>query len=125
MKSLKQSHRIKVLKHVSGFFATGRCMKMRKQRLTDECSRCNTPDETKTHIITCPEADAERKLRFTVFCNSLISYITDPDITDAIIRKMDAWRHGRPVNELQVAPKLREAVAIQDALGWETAFTGC
>ena len=54
----KISRRHWVSKFESGWFGTGGMMKKWKYRLIDNYPRCNTPNETSTHIIQCPAQSA-------------------------------------------------------------------
>ena len=59
MSSVRLSRRHWVTIFQSGFCGTGRMMKGWKQRVIDNCPRCGAVNETTTHILQCPCADAQ------------------------------------------------------------------
>ena len=87
----------------------------------------DAPDETTTHVLTCPAISS--KLHWQEALVSLEDWLLNesvhPSITDVILARLALWRAGDPLPPCQTPHvPTRQAVAAQDALGWENFLLG-
>ena len=80
-------------KHLSGFSATGRVMKRRKEWEHDKCPLCNQPNEDSHHVISCPSVTARRTWAeaLTIFETHLLKLHTHPNLRTIIISRLRSW----------------------------------
>ena len=118
-----------VSKFQSGFCATGRMMKLWRQRLIDTCPRCGAAVEQPTHILCCPSASA-----VTTWEKSLLRLKewmtlekTCPDISRLLLHALAQWRATQLVTPLtsydfDAMPRL---FIDQERIGWGNVLGGC
>jgi putative intracellular protease/amidase len=127
MKAAKTSRRHWVSKHTSGFCATGRMMKRRQQRVTDECPRCHQANEDADHIWRCQDPRALEIWKSSI--DTLESWLrrqnTAPGIITAICSGLLAWHRDAPrppITDTFVG--VQSTAAAQDELGWQSLLEG-
>ena len=102
MKAVKVSRRHWVSKFESGMCGSGKIMKIWKQRLVDNCPRCNALCETPSHIITYPSSSANVTWEKSMV--KLTEWLklnkTCPDIVRLILHGMTNWRQGEEITPL-------------------------
>ena len=129
MKAVKVSRRHWVSKFESGMCGSGKMMKIWKQRLVDNCPRCNAPCETPSHIIKCPSSSAN------VTWNKSMVKLTEwlklnktcPDIVKLILHGMYNWRRGEeitPLTNLEFED-VHRIYGAQLQIGWRPFMGGC
>jgi hypothetical protein len=127
-KASSAARRLWVTKTTSGFFASGKMMKARRERTDASCPRCQFPVEDRLHIFQCPHPDAQNLWNSAMdkFADHLISIDTDVSVANLICWHMNRWQNPSytspqpsdyPVN-------FREAFNAQDELGWEAFLFG-
>lgn len=115
-------------KHLSGFSATGRVMKRRKEWDHDRCPRCEKHNEDATHILTCrnPSARQHWLTSVSTFSEILTKQKTHPDILRVIISRLKTWSY--PSNEnfryTSMDDRVRKALYEQDRIGWTQFLYG-
>ena len=113
-------------KHLCGQCGTGRQMLRRQEQTHDHCPRCDQPDEGTQHVVQCQEVSA--KLTWNSAILDLQAWMfnskTHIQFQDALLARLSCWQAGAPFSKV-VGPKaLRNAIAAQDALGWENFLYG-
>jgi hypothetical protein len=127
MKSISFGKKRWLVKHLSGFCAVGRMMKIREQWPHDLCPLCLTPNETVTHVLHCPDPRARLQwIRSTdKFCVLMNTIKTDPDIAKAIRTRLASLRSNRQYTLPQLLPEaVKQAVYDQDSIGWTQFLRG-
>ena len=121
----KSNNRRNAAEMASGLMGTGRMLKRWKVKDGDKCPRCNLPDKTNTHILTCPsiEAQARWAASMTSLNKTLTQLETHPGIQVAILNNLQRWRMGktsRTTLDTTTAPCVQE----QQEIGWELMLYG-
>ena len=127
MKETKRTRRHWVVKHSSGFCATGKMMKRWKQQLSSKCPRCDEPVEDELHVWRCQGEGAAdiwlesiRKLR-----SWMMKSKTLPNLTAIICDRLTAWRNtSSPVVQVSYFLGLRDTVNAQEKVGWRSFLEG-
>ena len=118
-----------LVKHLTGFCAVGRMMKIRQEWSHDLCPLCLQPDETTDHVVVCPDPRARLQWFGSIdkLGVTLKKLGTEPAIADLIrkrllhIRSTNVHRFTLPEN----TPKaVKLAVAHQDLIGWAQFLRG-
>jgi hypothetical protein len=126
MKAAPRSRRHWIVKHASGFCATGKMMKRWKQRDSDFCPRCQAPEDT-THVWTCKGKDANATWNKSIeeLRKWLITQKTLPSLTKVLCNRLTAWRDSTPPTvEPSRFAGVRDTIADQDTIGWQAALEG-
>jgi hypothetical protein len=125
MKQVPLNRQIWILKHVTGFCATGNNMLRRKVRTSAQCPRC-VQDETPEHVWTCRGADTNaiwdkslKNLKSWLLENS-----THPEMAKAIIEYLDSWRNDTSPTTYISQAWMRSVFAGQSPLGWRNMLEG-
>jgi hypothetical protein len=113
-----------VSKMISGFCATGKMMKRRKERSSDECPRCGSPEDV-CHVWMCQH---ETQDLWTKALENLSTWMlennTPPEIRMAIIKGLKNWRKNDG-SEVTTQPEwVLELVRKQSSCGWRNFFEG-
>lgn len=124
MKAIPTARQHWISKTITGFCATGRMMRRRRERETDACPRCGEPEDVE-HVWCCgydTEAlwnKAINDLRVWMDDNS-----THPQMRDAIIHGLNSWRSGTAETFSTLIPWLQELTTKQQQCGWRNFFEG-
>jgi hypothetical protein len=82
-------------KHFSGWEGTGKMMKRWEERETDECPRCQLP-ENHRHVVQCQSATAKKD--FSTVIKDLKNWLrrtTSADMRAAILEQLEAYQQDR------------------------------
>jgi len=113
-------------KHLARQCGVGKCLMKREYQNHSKCPRCDQDGEDTSHVIRCRAPTAYRA--WIEATNKLSDWLlqerTSQCLTDAILARLSAWRAGDPLMAVQGPPGLMEAIACQDALGWENFILG-
>lgn len=126
MKAAPSTRRQWISKHVSGFCSVGRQAKRWKIRDSDKCPRCGQ-EETTTHVWLCPNPAAIRRwtTATALLKKDMRRMKTAPPIIDAICKRLRQWRCNLPLEAIPTTlPRLREALELQDLIGWDHFLEG-
>jgi hypothetical protein len=121
MKTLLFGKKCWLVKHLSGWCATGRNMLRRKEWMHDKCPICLQPNETIDHIIHCPDIRA-RMHRAQAIDNLIITLKkikTDPAIIDAIHRRLLHRQPNRRYSRSDQPSAVDKAYQDQDLISWD------
>lgn len=128
LKSVPASRRLWVTKTASGFFASGKMMKLRRERPDAACPRCLFDPEDRLHILQCnhPEALVLWNHSMKKLEEHLESVDTDTIVAKTICWKLQELRNENPHSPLsaQYPSAFRAAFQAQDELGWEAFIFG-
>jgi len=129
MQAVPVSRRHWVSKFESGMCGSGKMMKIWKQRLVDNCPRCNAECETPTHILQCQSSSA--KITWDKSMVKLTEWMktnkTCPDIIRLILHGITKWRMGEeitPLRDLEFDDVTR-IFGAQQQIGWRSFMGGC
>ena len=113
-------------KHLCGQMATARVMKRRGAQSHDNCPRCDARDENGSHIMRCPAVSASIAWNEAILDleSWFFNFKTNELLTDVIIARLHEWRAGVSPSQVNGPTALRQAIAAQDALGWENFLLG-
>jgi hypothetical protein len=122
------SRQREITKHASGHFSIGKKMKQWGLRSNSSCPLCGREGETLEHMYRCQDKRATDiwDKSVTIFRKFLQKRNTCPDITDALIDGLSAWRREQ-IYELPASNMwfgLRAAVESQSAIGWGALLNG-
>lgn len=127
-KSVPAARRLWVTKTASGFFASGKMMKLRRERPDAQCPRCAFDPEDRLHILQCshPEAGILWDQSMLKLEAHLVSVDTEVTVAKTIYWKLQEWRSAGSLAPLaaQYPIAFREAFQAQDELGWEAFLFG-
>jgi hypothetical protein len=121
MKALPFGKKRWLVKHLSGWCATGRNMKRRKEWKHDKCPICLQPNETIGHIMSCPDIRA-RLHRAQAIDNLIITLKkikTDPAIISAIHSRLLHRQPTRRYTPSGQPSAVDKAFQDQDLIGWD------
>jgi hypothetical protein len=109
---------------ISGFCSTGKMMKRRKERPTDECPRCGAPEDV-CHVWTCKHKTQDL---WSNALNNLSEWMignnTHPEIRRAILQGLNKWRENEPI-DLSTHPEwLQSLLKKLSKCGWRNFFEG-
>jgi hypothetical protein len=114
-----------VSKMVSGFCATGKMMRRRRERTTDECPRCGQVEDVE-HVWRCQFDTAsiwEKAL--SGLKEWLMANSSHPEMTRLIIEGLSRWRDGSDLDKVSTTiPWLHELIIKQTECGWRNFFEG-
>ena len=127
MSSAGRNRRQWIVKHSSGFWATGKMMKRWKQQSSSKCPRCAEEVEDARHVWKCNGDGVQstwdisiRKLRSWMSAQK-----TQPNLADVVCDRLTAWRLGsNPTVSVLPFLGLSEAVQLQDRVGWQAFLEG-
>ena len=112
-------------KHVAHFGPVGLMMHRRKEWNTPACPWCGEVENTE-HVWTCQSATVtelwEKRLKAQTELMDELS--TDPNITAQICSRLAHWRTPSTVPFPKSHRDVETVCQLQDAAGWELAFTG-
>ena len=113
-------------KHCAGHNGCGRYLLRRKHQTHDRCPRCDSPDENPTHVLQCMALPAKTLWTeaITDLHYWLIDQRTQPQLRQALLDRLTAWRAKDPQRPVTGPRRLKEAIAKQDILGWENFIMG-
>jgi hypothetical protein len=118
------NHRLFCSKHTSGMCGVGKFQKIWKQQETDACPHCGSHEDS-IHVWKCKSPSVT-----PIWDNSIIqlkfalrNLDTDPDITDAIITYLQAWRNDQFLQPLD-KEELQNILDLQDEIGARQFFEG-
>ena len=117
-----------VVKHASGFCATGKMMKRWNKQQSTKCPRCDEEVEDARHVWQCKGQGADdvwksslRKLHLWMLRSR-----TQPNLAAVICDRLSAWRgNSSPTVAVSFFLGLRDTVQAQDEVGWQTFLEGC
>jgi hypothetical protein len=113
-----------VSKTISGFCSTGKTMKRRKERPTDECPRCGEPEDT-CHVWRCNHETQDLwNKALERLSEWLSSNSTPPEIRMAIIQGLNQWRRDERSEWSSYPEWLRNIILKQSSCGWRNFFEG-
>ena len=117
--TLTLRRQIWLLKHISGYCATGKKMKLWKKRDTDECPLCGI-QEDHHHIITCPSVSAQQRWDqlYQKLSQKLICMGSPPHMHKTVLHIMKEYRLGRQTMIAVDSPLLQQALRKQFEIGW-------
>ena len=114
-------------KHASGHCSVGHMAIRRKHQDHSHCPRCDREDETTKHVVQCQDARAAAcwAAEVTRVHQWMESVNTEPTLHASILKRLAAWRSGRPLPPLHgLSPPVAAAIAEQDAIGWWNFLLG-
>ena len=128
MEAVSLPRRHWVAKFESGFCATGRMMKIWKQRVIDNCPCCGAQNETTTHILQCPCSSAQNLWEKSL--SNLQQWLrrnkTSPDLTRMVLHILSRWRAGvsvPPLTDFEFDSS-ESVFASQSKIGWRQFIGG-
>ena len=130
MKAVSGGFRIFITKHVSDFSATGKQMKLRKQREHDYCPRCKANHEDSHHVVTCQAKSAHNawiKTMKTLKHNLYNNIDTPPTLPTALIAAMNRYYCGF-TTPISIHPDwdstTKQMIRAQNTIGWKLFLEG-
>jgi hypothetical protein len=123
--SLPLTDKRRTIKMASGHLGVGRKMLLWGFQPTDECPRCDAPDETNIHVLCCPDPRAcdQWEVSIEELQDTLIEFQTDPQVARAILQGVQSIRSGHPGTFLGRVDAARAYVS-QTGIGWFPFLTG-
>jgi hypothetical protein len=121
MASLPAHRRRWVTKQFSGNCGIGQTLEKWGYQLDSDCPRCGEI-ETIAHVTQCPDPSAQTQWikSLTKLSNWMTLRHTSPDISEAIMHNLNAWRaNSEPVPYDGTWPGLRQTVIHQSLIGWQ------
>ena len=127
MSAVGRTRRQWVVKHASGFCATGKMLQRWKQQESAKCIRCDAVVEDARHVWLCKGEGVQT--RWDQSIKKLREWMTmqqtQPNLANVICDRLSAWR-------LNIEPKvkvlpflgLRDTVQLQDEVGWQAFLEG-
>lgn len=111
--------RLWITKHVSGWCATGRKMKLWKFWDNDRCPCCQAPDETTQHLLICPSPGQCSTWDEAIkgFEAWMAAVDTAPDIAHCFSNALRACSPNHPFTAY-ASQSIFEAAMEQDNIGW-------
>jgi len=94
--------------------------KRRGWREYDNCPRCEQANETVEHVMTCPQDEARATWTEAIgeLRNWMDSNESDPEMTETIYSKLEAWGISQPAPSNQTQTRaLQLAMVEQDRIG--------
>ena len=122
LKSSTRGRRHWVVKHNSRFCAVSRNMARWHQWPQSNCPRCNSDNETNTHVLLCPEMTATTTWLTAIqrLERWMLSQKTEPGICSVICKNLLAWRsHTEPARTTSHFCGLAGALQAQTTIGWK------
>ena len=123
---LPLSRRLWVTKHLSGWCSVGRMAQRWRLRDTDECPRCQWPENAR-HVSSCkvPRAISQMETSVTNFKVQLGRIYTSPAVINVISRRLMEWKRGELFSQIQSThPYVNVALREQDLMGWDAFLEG-
>ena len=99
----------------------------REHATTAECPRCKAESEDVEHMLTCPDAEAQKRWDSAIQAveATLSALDTAPDITRAICIGLNQWRQGVETEvPMGVSADAQEAFTMQSDIGWKNLVLG-
>ena len=126
LRQLSSRKHIWLCKHISGHCAVGRVMVRRGSRMHAECPRCGAEDETTTHILRCPQAEALNiwNTHLEDLKTWLISRSTHPILTNTLIAGLRRWHANLPPLSSNSSEWDKKCLLSQNRIGWENLLHG-
>jgi hypothetical protein len=129
--NLTTAKKRRITKHTSRHFGCGKMIQIWKFQDHAECPRCPEQDEDPPHILKCPAPSATLRWEkaLTVLEVWMTAHHTMPELTTAILRCLEEWKHPNPSRRLSRAAittryGLRAAILEQDDIGWYNFLMG-
>ena len=126
MRSLPEARRRWVTKYASGECGIGVKLQEWNFQIDAAYPRCSCDKETTLHAILCTGCDAtevwEKSLKTVQ--TYLDNHHTSPDVNQALITCLSAWRTGQPVDVTAFPRDVRTAIAQQLKIGWLDLLQG-
>ena len=127
MSAVGRTRRQWVVKHASGFCATGKMLQRWKQQESAKCPRCEVSVEDARHVWLCKGEGVQtrweqsiRKLRVWMTMQK-----TQPNLADVICDRLPAWRlDTEPTVKVLPFLGLCDTVKLQDDVGWQAFLEG-
>ena len=109
------------MKFVTGFCATGSRMAYNKQWPTADCPQCGYPQETTSHILQCPQPEAQSLWDSTILQlrEQLLESNMEPGIIKDLSTGLDAWRQ-----QANPPPAITNAGHAQTEITWDNFAHG-
>ena len=126
IRPLSLSRRLWLTKHLSGWCSVGRMAKRWRLRATDECPRCQFPENAR-HVWSCkdPRAISQMETSVTQLKVQLGRLYTSPIVTNVIVRRIMEWKRGVPFSQVNTThPFVSQALREQDLMGWDAFLEG-
>jgi hypothetical protein len=127
MKESTLERRKFVTKHSSGWCAVNKNTTRWNMDVDNSCPRCGQQSETALHVWRCTAPSAQKvwKEHLEKLERWMDRKKTCPAIKEIIISRLRSWKSGsRPAPIRSTYRGLREAVLVQDRIGWNSAFEG-
>jgi hypothetical protein len=120
MKTWNWGQRKWLIKHLSGFSATGRVMKRRKEWTHDHCPWCDAPNENADHLYNCasPLAAKARTLALATYWETQESIGTSPLILKSLRTILSCWPAPAPTVYCTTCPEVETSINEQYEIGW-------
>ena len=128
MEEVGRPRRQWIVKHASGFCATGKMMKRWKQQSSSKCPRCDEEVEDALHVWRCTGEGVEVQWKDSIQKLHLwmLRSRSQPNLAAVICDRLSAWRSkSSPTVNVSYFLGLRETVQAQDDLGWRSFLEGC
>ena len=107
------------LKFATGFLGTAHKLHLRGYQDHEQCPRCGEAGEDNVHVLRCPQTTEKWRIHQSSLLLKLRELQTAPDLANAIIRNLDAWRENTaPFIPTTNTWGERDAVLAQQSLGW-------
>ncbi len=126
-KGLKTSRSRWLSKWSTGMCGVGIMLKKYKWQQHTKCPRCQQDDEDVQHVLQCPAvlATATWNHEIQKLQEWMIQQQGEPDMVDAIIQNIKAWRSHSPYPTRRYdQATLRECILYQDRIGWRLFLEG-
>ena len=128
MENVGRTRRQWVVKHSSGFCATGKMMQRWKKQQTAKCPRCEEQVEDEIHVWLCKGDGVDemwensiRKLHLW-----MLKAKTLPNLAAVICDRLSAWQNNSsPIIQVSFFLGLRDTVKAQEIVGWRAFLEGC
>jgi hypothetical protein len=133
LSSYPKSQQLTITKFLHRWLPVGHHLAKLNSTNPSTCGACNAPDETDDHICQCPQAEANtlRTTARTALIKSLQTCGTDPTVRNLLTYGIGEWLEQN-TRHVEMAPpaehpfryELIEAIAAQNAIGWDQIFRG-
>ena len=115
-----------LVKHLAGQCAVGKVLARRKYQDHSNCPRCGEEEESASHVLTCPDMQANTK--WSQLCEALLTWLvendTQPDLCRALLQRIREWCTSQEHRPITGPRTLKRAIYEQDDIDWENFLMG-
>jgi hypothetical protein len=111
-------------KHMSGMCGVGKFQKLWNTKASDACPHCRNSEDA-LHVQKCQSETVSETWSNSLKTleSSLNKLDTDPDLINAIIMYLNAWRYDYNLHSLEES-KIRSLLELQETIGTRQIFEG-